>query len=68
MSNYRETESDQMADRNSERSPAAQRVQFGLKRTKYLKAVCHWVRKNVRDEGTERNVCNLTPAVIAKLI
>ena len=39
-----------------------------IKKDKYLKAVCHWVRKNVRDEGTERNVCNLTPAVIAKLI
>jgi hypothetical protein len=46
LAKYTDAELDQMADRNSKRNPANQRVQFGLKRTKYLKAVCYWVRKN----------------------
>jgi hypothetical protein len=32
-----------------------------------LKAVCHWVTKNVR-EGIPRDVRELTPAIIADLI
>lgn len=67
LANYTDGEIDQMADRNSKRTPVAQRVQFGLKRTKYFKAVCHWVRKNVR-EGIPCNVCELTPLLIADLI
>lgn len=49
LANYTDREINQMADRNAKQNPANQRVQFGLKRTKYLKAVCHWVRKNVRE-------------------
>ena len=67
LANYTDTEIDQMADRNSKRTPNAQRVQFGLKRTKYLKAVCYWARKNVR-EGMMSDVRELTPALIAELI
>ncbi|KAI2499225.1 hypothetical protein MHU86_15266 [Fragilaria crotonensis] len=67
LANYTDREIDQMADRNAKRNPANQRVQFGLKRTKYLKAVCHWVRKNVR-EGAPCDVRELTPALIAELI
>ena len=67
LANYTDTEIDQMADRNSKRNPVNQRIQFGLKRTKYLKAVCHWVRKNIR-EGVACNVRELTPALIAELI
>lgn len=55
LANYTDTEIEQMADRNSKRNPANQRVQFGLKRTKYLKAICHWVCKNIR-EGANCNV------------
>ena len=36
LANYTDAEIDQMADRNSKRSPPNQRVQFGLKRTKHL--------------------------------
>jgi hypothetical protein len=64
---YEDTEIDHMADRSSKRTNANQRVQFGLKRTKYLKAVCHWVRKN-RREGVPNDVRILTPALIADLI
>ena len=64
---FNDTESDQMADRNSKRSPVNQRVLFVLKRTKYLKAICHWVCKNTR-KGMACNVCELTPALIAELI
>ena len=67
LANYTDSEIDQMADRNSKRTPVGQRVQFGLKRTKYLKAICHWVRKNVR-EGMPCNVLELTPALISELI
>ena len=67
LANYTDTEIDQMADRNSKRSPQNQRVQFGLKRTKYLKAVCHWVRKNVR-EGVPCDVRQLSTALISELI
>lgn len=67
LANYTDTEIDQMADRNSKRTPTAQRVQFGLKRTKYLKAVCFWVRKNVR-EGNISDVRMLNPVLIADLI
>ena len=67
LANYTDTEIEQMADRNAKRSPANQRVQFGLKRTKYLKAVCHWVHRNVR-EGIPCDVRELTPALIADLI
>ena len=48
--NYTDAELDNMmADRNSERSPAVQRVQMGLARTKSLKAVTHWARKKLHD-------------------
>lgn len=67
LANYTTTEIDQMADRNSKRTPIAQRVQFGLKRTKYLKAVCHWVRKNLR-EGIHCDVRDLDVPLIGDLI
>ena len=67
LANYTDAKLDQMADRNSKRNPANQRVQFGFKRTKYLKAVCYWVRKNIR-EGLAYNVRELTPALITNLI
>jgi hypothetical protein len=67
LANYTNTEIDQMADRNSKRTPVAQRVQFGLKRTKYLKAVCHWVRKNLR-EGIHCDVRDLDVPLIGDLI
>jgi hypothetical protein len=56
-----------MADRSAKRSPANQRVQYGLKRTKHLKAVCHWVRRSVRG-GIPCDVRKLTLAFIADLI
>jgi hypothetical protein len=62
---HEDTEIDRMAERSSKRTN--QRVQFGLKRTKYLNAVCHWVRKN-RHEGVPNDVRMLTPALIADLI
>jgi hypothetical protein len=67
LANYMVTKIEQMADRNAKCSSANQWVQFGLKRTKYLKAVCHWVCRNVR-KGIPCNVRNLTPALIADLI
>ena len=67
LAKYTDAELDQMADRNSKRNPANQRVQFGLKRTKYLKAVCFWVCKNVR-KGLACNVRELTLALITNLI
>jgi hypothetical protein len=37
LANYTDSEIDQMADHNSSKStPVAQRIQFGLKRTKYF--------------------------------
>ena len=65
-----DAEIDQMVDRNAKRNPAVQRgvvVHFGLKGTKSLKAVCHWVRKNAC-EGTACDVRELTPLLISKLI
>jgi hypothetical protein len=41
LANFTDAEIDQMGDRNSKQSPQSQCVQFGLKRTKYLKAVCY---------------------------
>jgi hypothetical protein len=41
LASYTDAEIDQMTDRNSKQSPQSQCVQFGLKRTKYLKAVCY---------------------------
>ena len=67
LANYTDAEIDAMADRNSKRTPIATRVQMGLKRTKTLKAITHWVRKKIR----ERSPCDLgelQPALIAELI
>ena len=41
-----------MADCNSKRTPATTRVQFGMARTKTLKAIAHWVRKKSRKRVT----------------
>jgi hypothetical protein len=64
---YEDPEIDHTADRSLKRTNANKRVQFGLKRrTKYLKAVCHWVRKN-RRESLPNDVRMLTPALVADL-
>jgi hypothetical protein len=67
LANYMDSEIDTMADRNSKRSPANTRVQFGLARTKNLKAVAHWVRKKTR-EGITCDLRELTPELISMLI
>jgi hypothetical protein len=41
---YDDKEIESMADRNSKRTPAATRIQFGMARTKTMKAIAHWVR------------------------
>jgi hypothetical protein len=39
LANYTDSELENMADRNSKRTPVASRVQMGLQRTKTLKAI-----------------------------
>ena len=56
-----------MADCNSKRTPANTWIQFGLARTKTLKAIAHWVRKKSR-EGVNCDLRELTPEYIAELI
>jgi hypothetical protein len=56
-----------MADRNSKTTPAATHIQFGMARTKTLKAITHWVRKKSR-EGATCDLRKLTPELIAELI
>ena len=67
LANYTDSEIETMADRNSKRSPANARVQFGLARTKNLKAIAHWVRKKAR-EGLTCDLRELTPELILTLI
>jgi len=64
---YDDKEIDAMADRNSKRTPANTRIQFGLARTKTLKAIVHWVRKKSR-EGVNCDLRELTPVFINELI
>ena len=47
LANYSDAEIEAMADRNSKRTPINTRIQFGIPRTKTLKAIPHWVRKRV---------------------
>jgi hypothetical protein len=54
---------DNMADRNEKRTPAAQRVRFGVQRILRLKAVAHWVRQK-RREGVIPNIDELNIDVI----
>ena len=67
LADYDDQEIDKMADRNSKRTPAATRIQFGMARTKVLKAILHWVRKKNR-EGAECDLRELNPGVITELI
>jgi hypothetical protein len=64
---YDDKEIESMADRNAKRTPANTRIQFGLARTKTLKAIVHWVRKKSR-EGINCDLRELTPAFISELI
>ena len=64
---YDEKEIEAMADRNSKRTPANTRIQFGLARTKTLKAIAHWVRKKSR-EGVACDLRELTEGRITELI
>ena len=67
LANYTDSEIETMADRNSKRSPANARVQFGLARTKNLKAIAHWAQKKAR-EGLTCDLRELTPELISTLI
>ena len=67
LADYDDQEIDKMADCNSKRTPAATRIQFGMARTKTLKAITHWVRKKNR-EGAECDLHEFTPGVITELI
>jgi hypothetical protein len=67
LANYSDAEIEAMADRNSKRTPANTRIQFGMARTKALKAITHWVRKKSR-EGTTCDLRELTPELITELI
>ena len=67
LANYTDSELENMADRNSKRTPVASRVQMGLQRTKILKAITHWVRKRIC-EGAECDLCLLNQNLIAELI
>jgi hypothetical protein len=67
LANFTDAEIDTMADRNSKRTPPATRVQFGMARTKALKAITHWVRKKIR-EGSPCDLRELTPVLISELI
>ena len=42
-----ETDSTNLADSFSKRTPAAQRILFGQRRTKKLKAIIHWAKEFV---------------------
>jgi hypothetical protein len=67
LANYKDSEIDAMADRNSKRTPANTRIQFGLARTKNHKAITHWVRKKPC-EGLTCDLRELTPELISALI
>jgi hypothetical protein len=67
LANYTDSELENMADRNSKRTPVASHVQMGLQRTKTLKAITHWVCKRIR-EGAECDLCILNQNLIAELI
>ena len=64
---YDDKEIESMADCNAKRTPAATRIQFGMARTKALKAIVHWVCKKSR-EGVNCDLRELTPAFISELI
>ncbi len=64
---YDDKEIESMADRNSKRTPANTRIQFGMARTKALKAIVHWIRKK-SPKGVTCDLRELTPAFIAELI
>jgi hypothetical protein len=64
---YDDKEIESMADRNSKRTPANTRIQFGMARTKALKAIVYWIRKKSR-EGVTCDLRELTPAFITELI
>ena len=64
---YDDKEIVSMADRNAKRTPAHTRIQFGMARTKALKAIVHWVRKKSR-EGIYCDLRELTPVFISELI
>ena len=64
---YDDKEIESMADRNAKRTPAHTRIQFGMARTKALKAIVHWVRKKSR-EGIYCDLRELTPVFISELI
>lgn len=67
LANYSDAEIEAMADRNSKRTPTNTRIQFGMARTKTLKAITHWVHKKSR-EGATCDLRELTPELIAELI
>ena len=67
LANCTDSEIDAMANRNLKQTPANTRIQFGLARTKNLKAMTHWVRKKAR-EGLTCDHCGLTPELISVLI
>jgi hypothetical protein len=64
---YTDTMIESMADKNEKRSPAANRVLFGIQRVLYVKAVSFWVRKQ-RREGIPVSIDNLNPDVINQMI
>ncbi len=64
---YDDKDIEAMADRIPKRTPATTRIQFGMARTKTMKAIAHWVRKKSR-KGITCDLRELTPAFIAKLI
>ena len=64
LASFTDTEIDTMADRNnSKRTPVAICVQFGMARTKTLKAITHWVRKKIR-EGSDCDLQEFIPVLI----
>jgi hypothetical protein len=67
LASFTDAEIDTMADRNSKRTPVATHVQFGMARTKMLKAITHWVRKKIR-EGSDCDRQELTQVLISELI
>ena len=67
LADYDDQEIDKMADHNLKRTPVATCIQFGMARTKTIKAITHWVCKKNR-EGAECDLRELTPGVITELV
>ena len=67
LANYTDTKLENMADRNSKRTPVASHVQMRLQRTNTLKVITHWVRKRIC-EGVECDLHLLNQDLIAELI